>query len=48
VYPETRMLTMAIEGAKELADHDRIVSGFVLRDVAFESAMNIQSPSDIL
>jgi acyl transferase domain-containing protein len=48
VYPGTGMLTMAIEGAKEIADSGRVVSGFVLRDVEFESAMNIHGASEIL
>ncbi|KAF2264111.1 ketoacyl-synt-domain-containing protein [Lojkania enalia] len=48
VYPGTGMLIMAIEGAKQLADPERIVSGFVLRNVEFESAMDLEGPSGTL
>jgi acyl transferase domain-containing protein/NADPH:quinone reductase-like Zn-dependent oxidoreductase/aryl carrier-like protein len=48
VYPGTGMLAMAVEGAKQLADSERFVSGYVLRNVEFRSAMSIEDAAEAL
>ncbi|PVI03918.1 ketoacyl-synt-domain-containing protein [Periconia macrospinosa] len=48
VYPGTGMLVMAIEAAKELADPNRALSGFVLRDVDFSKAMELEGATEVL
>lgn len=48
IYPGTGMLVMAIQAAKELADPLRSVSGFVMRDIDFSSAMELEGPTETL
>ncbi|KAF1948945.1 ketoacyl-synt-domain-containing protein [Byssothecium circinans] len=48
VYPGTGMLVMAIEAAKELADPERVISGFAIRDVDFQSAMELEDVTETL
>jgi NADPH:quinone reductase-like Zn-dependent oxidoreductase/SAM-dependent methyltransferase len=48
VYPGTGMLVMALQAAKELADPLRSVAGFVMRDVDFSSAMELEGLTETL
>ncbi|KAF2015123.1 hypothetical protein BU24DRAFT_452003 [Aaosphaeria arxii CBS 175.79] len=43
LYPAAGMIVMAIEAAQQLADHDKIISAFVVRNVALHSALNLPS-----
>lgn len=40
------MLVMAIEGAKQMADSDKAISGFNIRDTSFSAAVRIPSNKD--
>ncbi|CAI6333724.1 unnamed protein product [Periconia digitata] len=48
IYPGTGMLVMAIEAAKELADRQRKVLGFAIRDVDLSSAMELEGATEVL
>jgi NADPH:quinone reductase-like Zn-dependent oxidoreductase/SAM-dependent methyltransferase len=48
IYPGTGMLVMAIQAAKELVDPLRTVSGFVVRDVNFSAAMELEGVTETL
>ncbi|KAF2728283.1 reducing type I polyketide synthase [Polyplosphaeria fusca] len=41
VYPAAGMLVMAIEAAKQVADENRTIQGYELRDVVFLSALTV-------
>lgn len=43
LYPAAGMMIMAIEAARQLADPVRELAGFILRDVAFQTALTIPS-----
>lgn len=45
LYPAAGMLVMAIEAARQLADPGRELSGFLLHDVSFHSALEIPNGS---
>ncbi|KAF4635270.1 hypothetical protein G7Y89_g2822 [Cudoniella acicularis] len=41
IYPAAGMLVMAIEAANQIADHDRNITGFHIKDVVFRKALVI-------
>ncbi len=43
LYPAAGMLVMAIEAAHQLADPDKVVSAFVIKNVTLHSALNLPS-----
>ncbi|PYH87840.1 polyketide synthase [Aspergillus ellipticus CBS 707.79] len=46
LYPGAGMVVMAVEAIKQLADLDRVVTGFNIRDVVFSSALQIPTHVD--
>lgn len=46
VYPAAGMLVMAIEAIRQIADKDKTVKGFRLRDVRFQRALTIPNDPD--
>ncbi|MCJ1245434.1 hypothetical protein MMC30_002638 [Trapelia coarctata] len=43
LYPGAGMLVMALEAARQMADRSKRITGYILRDVAFRSALEISS-----
>lgn len=41
IYPATGMCVMAVEGAKQIADHSRGISGYDIRDAIFTAPISI-------
>ncbi|KAL9074826.1 MAG: hypothetical protein Q9161_001964 [Pseudevernia consocians] len=46
VYPAAAMLVMAFEASKQLADVTRHITGFVIKDATFHSALTIASEAE--
>ena len=46
VYPAAGMLVMALEACKQMADGTRNVSGYIIKDAVFHSALIIPSDSE--
>ncbi|PWY75103.1 polyketide synthase [Aspergillus heteromorphus CBS 117.55] len=46
LYPGAGMVVMAVEAIKQLADLDRVIIGFNIRDVAFSSALQIPTHAE--
>lgn len=46
IYPAAGMLVMAIEAANQMADSNRVVTGFTLKDVLFQRALDVSQDSE--
>ena len=47
IYPATGMVVMAIEGAKQLADPSKVITGFKLKDATFSHPIAVAGPDRI-
>ena len=47
IYPATGMVVMAIEGAKQLVDPTRAITGFEIRDATFSHPIAVDGPERI-
>ena len=46
VYPAAGMMAMAIEAAKQMADQQRPIKGYMLKDVAFQSVIQVTTDEE--
>jgi acyl transferase domain-containing protein/NADPH:quinone reductase-like Zn-dependent oxidoreductase/SAM-dependent methyltransferase len=46
IYPAAGMLVMALEGARQLADTDRHLTGYRIKDATFQRALSIPTDQD--